>query len=201
MTDTTGGMQGRQVTGFGDGARPWPRYFARMIDNAVISTGFFAVLAIAVEIAVPGGADRLLAMTDGLVGYLLNGFVTVAAVVPFTAALIAWAQTPGKWLLGIRVRQADERRMGFATALKRELWIVVRGLGLGLPLVSLITLVMSYTELVEDGATRWDRGLGSSVTHAPATAWWWCRLVLGAVIAIAFLALGVIERLASLGAR
>lgn len=108
--------------------RPWPRYFARMLDTLILSMlAMFVLLFPAVFIA-PEATDRLLAMLDtGIGGSILSNVLGCALVPVPTALLIARGQTPGKWLFGIRVRDADGRRLRVAVALKRELMVWVRG--------------------------------------------------------------------------
>jgi hypothetical protein len=111
--------------------------------------------------------------------------VLAVALLPI-AVLLAFAQTPGKLLLGIRVRNSDGTRLSFFKALQREAWVLVRGLGLGVPLISFITLVMSHMDLKNEGMTAWDRKLDCRIEHAPRTLFWWVRATLGASLVLAF---------------
>ena len=173
--------------------RPWPRYFARTIDVLVLGAAGMLVLVIVLEFTVPGGADRLLAAMEGVAGMVVSSMlVFLLALLPI-ACLLAFAQTPGKWLFGIRVRNADGSRMGLWKALKREAWVLVRGVGLGFPVVTLFTHVMSYSSLKDDGVTAWDQALGCDVRHAPATALWWVRATLGGAVVLAATAWGYID--------
>jgi hypothetical protein len=47
--------------------------------------------------------------------------------------------------------------------------VLVRGLGLGIPIVSLVTLVNAYSTLRHDGVASWDQDLGCTVTHRSFT--------------------------------
>jgi uncharacterized RDD family membrane protein YckC len=162
--------------------RPWPRYFARMLDSLSFGMVGIFILTIALVITTKSGADRLIAMTTGVGGLFVSSVLTfVLALLPI-AFLIALAQTPGKWLFGIRVRNPDGSRLKFAKALKREGWVLMRGLGFGIPLVSLGTLVTSYISLKEDGYAPWDERLGCEVRHSPVTWFWWIRATFGALL-------------------
>jgi uncharacterized RDD family membrane protein YckC len=178
--------------------RPWPRYFARTIDVLVFGMVGMFVLAMVLEIAAEGGADRLIALTEGAGGMVVSSMLLFVLAVPLLAGLLAFAQTPGKWLFGIRVRNADGSRMGLWKALKREAWVLVRGVGLGFPVVTLFTHIASYTDLKDDGATVWDRRLGCEVRHAPATPLWWVRAVLGGVAVVAVSVWGYIDSVLSI---
>jgi len=189
-TDPTTGQTGLQAA---SDTRPWPRYFARSIDTFLLGGAAALAIVIVMELMSAGSSEPLLNMLDGTSGILLGGLLTLALALPIIAGLLAWAQTPGKWLFGIQVRAADGRRMRFATALKRELWVLVRGAGLGLPILTLVAYGLSYLELTAVGATRWDRGLKSDVRHAPATLWWWMRAVLGGALVAIVTAWSIID--------
>ena len=79
--------------------------------------------------------------------------------------LASFGSTPGKWLLNTRVIAQDGENPSFPKALRRSLGVWWRGLGLGLPLIGLITQISSYSKLKEDGITPWDRAAGLMVTH------------------------------------
>lgn len=165
-------------------SRPWPRYLARMLDTIVLGAVVGMVLGIVMAFATEDSGARVFAAMEGVGGMLLSNVVSfVLAAVPL-AFLLAFAQTPGKWLFGIRVRNPDGSRLGLWKALQREAWVLVRGVGFALPLVTMFTMISSYTDLKDDGVTAWDRALRCEVTHAPATLWWWMRAVLGGLLVL-----------------
>ncbi|TYT27020.1 RDD family protein [Luteimonas viscosa] len=180
--------------------RPWPRYFARMIDVFVFSFVAIFVVVIYLELlqADTERVDRLLGLFEGLGGTVLSNVISPIVAIPPIALLLASGQTPGKWLFGIRVRTREGRRMGFVLALRREATIYVRGLGLGLPLVTLYTMATSFGDLSNNGITRWDRSLGLEVHHAPATWFWWVRAIFGGAIVVALMFAGTIGTFTSL---
>jgi uncharacterized RDD family membrane protein YckC len=180
--------------------RPWPRYFARMIDVFVFSFVAIVVVVLYLEVlrADTEAVDRFVGVFDGLGGTVLSNVVSPIVAIPPIALLLASGQTPGKWLFGIRVRTREGRRMGFMLALRREAEIYVRGLGLGLPLVTLYTMATSFGDLSNEGTTRWDRSLGLEVHHARATWFWWVRATFGGAIVVALTFAGAIETFTSL---
>lgn len=147
----------------------WARWLARSLDALLISPFifiFFFALGLAVEF-----------------GRLPPEFVTwadnpiaaaIVEVVAFFAFMLLWeplflsntGTTPGKWLMGVRVRRADGRKVGLFAAYLRFVWAWAVGLGLGIPLVSLICMLIARSKLISDGATAWDEGLKLQVTHA-----------------------------------
>lgn len=67
-----------------------------------------------------------------------------------------------------------------------------------MPVVTLFTMISSYTDLKDDGATAWDRALHCEVTHAPATPWWWARAIVGGVLVFGMSLWGYIDLLMSI---
>jgi uncharacterized RDD family membrane protein YckC len=170
-----------------------------MLDVLIFSMIMTIVVVFALMILSTTAADRFVALTEGTGGMVLSAILAyVMAIVP-AAFLLAVGQTPGKWLFGVRVRGRDGRRMGLLTAMKRELHVWVRGVGLGIPVISLFTLIMSHGDLKNEGVTPWDKSLDLVVEHAPATPWWWIRATIGAAIVLAASLWSVVDSVLSLG--
>lgn len=199
MTDDTALPQATPAKPAPADPRPWPRYFARTIDALLFGTIVMFVFVIVLALTTETGADRVIALSEGIGGLLLsNVLVFVLAMLPI-ACLLAFAQTPGKWLFGIRVRNLDGSRLGLAKALKREAWVLVRGIGLAIPVVTLFTHIASFSSLKDDGITAWDQALGCDVQHAPATKLWWLRATLGGALVLAFSVWGYIDTVMAIG--
>ena len=77
--------------------------------------------------------------------------------------------TVGKWIYGVRVTRADRKRIGFRLALKREFFVLVRGIALGIPLLNLFAMLNCYNYLAEHSTTRWDERCATQVSHRPNT--------------------------------
>lgn len=203
MTMMEGVVEPRLVADGRDADRvdAWARYFARMLDVLILSFVIIILLTIVGMMTAHAQTEALVEwMESGFLGSLLSNMLAIALALPAIALLLARGWTPGKWWLGVRVRDSDGNRLGLKRAFVRELMVWIQGMGLGLPLVSLITLILSYTTLTEDGTTRWDSKLGCRVTHAPRTAFWWLRAALGAVLVLAATLYGVFSMLlASVG--
>jgi uncharacterized RDD family membrane protein YckC len=135
-------------------AYAWRRFFARSLDMGL---PFVLVFALA-------GVNETDLM-QGNVSPLLN-VVGVGLWVPIEALLIALSgTTPGKALLGIRIANAEGGRPSPAVALSRSMRVWVQGLGLGLPLIILVTEALSYSRLTRTGATPWDDSLALHVEY------------------------------------
>ncbi len=143
----------------GSQVRPWIRYWARTFD--ILSFAF--LLGIVLAFALPAALE----INDTLFGIML----LVAMTFVEAACLALFATTPGKALLRIRVCNHDGSRLSYAGALGRSLRVLVRGLGLGIPIVALVTHIVGYTTLTRDGTTSWDRAGNHLVAHREIPVW------------------------------
>ena len=125
-------------------ARPWVRYWARMMDFFVFSILVGAVIGFIYPAAME--------INDTIFGMIL------LAVYVFVEPLMlaSWGTTPGKALLRVRLRRSDGKKLSYNDGLVRSLKVWIKGYGLGIPVVSLITLITAYHKLTENGITSWD---------------------------------------------
>lgn len=137
----------------GEQVRPWVRYWARMLDFFLFSFLGGLVLAFVYEPA--------LEMPDILFGILL--LFAYALVEP--AMLAGWGTTPGKALLRIRLRNSDGSKLSYADGLSRAFKVLIRGQGIGLPLVALFTQIYAYKRLTKQRITSWDEEGDFDVSH------------------------------------
>ncbi len=148
---------GEVALSFGDQTapqiRPWVRYGARLIDI------FVGVLFLEIGFAVlipTFFAEH--ANICALLSLFLWCFVEALC-------LSIWGTTPGKSLLGVRINMADGSRPVYHLALSRAVNVWIRGLGLGLPLVGLVTMIVAYEKLTTNGITTWDQSGNFTVSH------------------------------------
>jgi uncharacterized RDD family membrane protein YckC len=133
--------------------RPWVRYWARFLDN-FLGVTVFSLIAAALGFNV---------MTLNIYVLVLCGVLLWLCVE--VVLLSSVGTTPGKWLFNTKVRRKDGAFLSVSVALRRACLVLVRGQGLGLPLIGLITLGCAYSRLAKDGFTSWDRDCGSMVLH------------------------------------
>lgn len=139
-------------------ATPWRRYWARYLDIS-ISTFLVAVLISAFR-------PSLLSQLGAAAG---EGWIVLLLLLPFALTmdtLIYWAlgNTPGKAIAGIKVLdEAGRRPLSAPAHLGRNFGMYVFGLGLGLPLISLITMILGYRRAAAGELSTWDRSSGSRV--------------------------------------
>ncbi len=155
-------------------ARPWVRLWARLVDLAL----FGALVRYLVEVALwrPQAAGELAIGLATVMGWLVIEAVALAAV----------GTTPGKALLKVKVRRRDGRLLDFPGSLNRAFDVWLKGLGMGLPVVVIVTELLAYRRLTRTGVTSWDESGDVLVSHGrigPA------RIALAAALLLAALAL------------
>ena len=133
--------------------RPWVRFFARQVDYMLIGSALGVMIA--------ESAPHMLGMPR-----LILGMVVMINWVFIEAYLLSsWGSTPGKWLLASRVGKPGAKRLTYGEALWRSYRVLLRGLGFGIPIVSLITQISAFSELRRNGETSWDRDGNATVMH------------------------------------
>jgi hypothetical protein len=135
---------------------PWLRWFARIVDLTI--TAF--VLGMVAAILAPSST-----IFDNSLASSIIVLLVWMVVEPFV--LTHFENTPGKALLNIRLQTADGRSLKLDQAFQRSARVWFFGMGAGLPIVSLITMVVAYNKLKNEGITSWDREGDLSVTHGP----------------------------------
>jgi hypothetical protein len=135
---------------------PWRRWFARIVDMTI--TAF--LLGIVVGIAAPEST-----IFNSSLGTSILVLLVWMVAEPFV--LTHFENTPGKALLNIRLKTVEGRSLRLDQAFQRSARVWFFGLGAGLPIVSLVTLVTAYNKLTKEGITSWDRVGNFSVTHGP----------------------------------
>ena len=133
--------------------RPWIRYWARFVDSFLAGLTFSFLGAV---FGVP--VSKWNTYLVGLAGIYLW--------TPFEAAFLSSSRTtPGKYLFNIRISDESGDRLQYGTCLRRALLVLVKGLGLGIPIVPLFTQIIAYVRLQGQGITSWDSDCGAIVQH------------------------------------
>jgi len=133
---------------------PWRRYFARCMDLEVCSLLMEAVFY-----------DYL----NSQVVSLVASFVLLLLLEPLLLHL--FGTTLGKWILGIRVLNGEERRLSYGAAMERTWTVVWEGQAMNIPLISLYFLIKNYNacERGEPLPWEWD----SEVSYRDEKMWRW----------------------------
>ena len=133
--------------------RPWVRYFARTIDVFLFSllAGFMIGVFAPSILEVPTA--------------FLNLGILFVWIFQEAILMANCGTTPGKWLFRIKVRNSKGQKLTFSEALNRSFGVWLKGMGAGVPLISLLALLSSRSKLKRDGITAWDEEGGFVVTH------------------------------------
>lgn len=155
---------------------PWRRYLARIIDVYSVGTLAYVVFAIPFYLA----STDVRATEALLTNQIFASVAVTALMVPVLALFVGLTGTsPGKWAAGVRVLTPAGRPLGLRKGFKRELSVYLFGMGLGIPLISLITLIGSYNKLKNDKRMDWDVAAGAVVSYGRDSVWQVIRLTLG----------------------
>ena len=131
---------------------PWRRYFARFIDSWLYGTASLAFVTLVLGL---NPTDE--GMGASIFEWLLRSLLLLT-VEPL--CLHFFAATPGKWLLGISVRDYDGKCMSFSEAFARTWKVYVMGLGLNIPIVYFITCLLAYRRSLKGEDQPWDSEYG-----------------------------------------
>jgi hypothetical protein len=126
-----------------------------------LSLGFYAVGFVA---GVVFPSLTKMALSAGRGGEVLLALVSMPFVMILDASVLAlFGNTLGRLIVGIRVETIEHAKPPLTACLQRNGLIYVFGLGLGIPVVNLFTLIGSFTEVNEGRLARWDAKLGARV--------------------------------------
>lgn len=154
--------------------RPWIRYWARWFDFLIIGLPCYFFFA---GVFVVAGLRPSLYLVVYL-GLCLGLFIE-------SACISAVGTTPGKWLLGVRVRHELQQKITIIEAMQRSLRVWWRGLGAFLPIVYLFTELNAYKKLKGTGITSWDKDGKFVVVHLPIRVY---RVVVAIIILLVLFA-------------
>jgi uncharacterized RDD family membrane protein YckC len=173
---------------------PWRRYGARMLDTTIHASLGVMVLAFAFYSFLPVSAKRFFQFLDTPGGTIV-GFVmsTVLAAIVGGFVVGSTGTSVGKAIFGVRVVSANCQAIGIINGLRREFWVWVVGLGLGIPLVSIFTMIRANKELRNDGTTEWDAGR-HLVFYRPDGRFQYVMNALGIILIAAIIAVRILSR-------
>ncbi|MCX7711764.1 MAG: RDD family protein [Clostridia bacterium] len=152
--------------------RPWVRYWARNLDNIFVALTLLTVVSLA--------EPAFIMKNETIISFVL---VFLWAFVE-AALLATWGWTPGKWILKVKVRNADGSKLSYQQALQRSLAVWFKGLGAGL--ITPITASFAYMRLVRQGITSWDKEAECTVSHETIG---WVRIGMTVMAFLSFSAL------------
>lgn len=133
--------------------RPWVRFWVRMVDYLLFAVIIGAILGI---FKLPSLSPRQPYL--GMIMIFLWAFVE-------TFLLATWGTTPGKWLLRIKIRTVDGKKPALFDSLSRSLSVWFLGVGAGVPVLSIITMIVACVKLSNNKITTWDRKNSLHIEH------------------------------------
>ncbi|MDE6641500.1 MAG: MerR family transcriptional regulator [Acetatifactor sp.] len=140
---------------------PWRRYFARSMDLLLYSViwDVFLALVMGVNISMRSAGGKIL---DKIV--ILSVMLFVEPVL-----LALFGTTPGKWILGLRVTDNAGECLTFEEARARTWKVCLHGMGLSIPIWSIVRMWKSYKVCVEEETQEWE--YHSAVTLKDERGW------------------------------
>ncbi len=151
-------------------AGPWRRWAARMLD-------FF------VEVFFIGFLYGLFS-GPGMRELYANVLFSLLALLFDSALYAAFGNTPGKWLLGIKIVDADLRSIKRVTHFLRNLLVYLSGFGFGIPLLTLVTFLFQYFRVSRGAQASYDDTLGLNSLHFPCGT---LKTVIAVLLLVAFI--------------
>ncbi len=137
---------------------PWRRYWARLFDITFIMPIYMFIISL----FSPGLNYTIIRMDSFINGTLLLLFYLIF----FEPMLFSsFGTTPGKVLLGIKMRTLSGKKISYATGMKRGFLVWIYGMGIGIPFIALFTMIIAYSKLKGNGTTSWDEKCGINVIH------------------------------------
>jgi len=134
---------------------PWQRFLARFTDYSLLN-----LLIIFLR----------LMLSDHLSFFHFEYIITLQFLlwVPIEAFLLSkWGYTPGKFLLKTKVKPQLGKKLDFSRSIRRSFSVWVKGIGLGIPVLSIFVMLYSYFKLKTEGITSWDKEEHTHVIHEP----------------------------------
>lgn len=123
---------------------PWRRWFARVFDYL-----FFILLLQVFTRITP---FKLTSLHPNFFVITLFCWVFIETVL-----IHLMGTTPGKWLLSMQVADHEGKLLSWRDSLNRSLSVWWLGMGAGLPLVCLVTMIVAAVKLSNNGVTSWDK--------------------------------------------
>lgn len=148
---------------------PWRRYFARMLDHALVGALVWFIVVVLLRWR-PAG--------EGL--NTVAGYAAWFVMMPLEALLLhLWGTTPGKWVFGIRIEAAEGGYLSFSEALRRSWKVFYAGMGMNVPILNLYCMYSAYKAHSDTWDTEWDWDPQCEVSFHSCG---WKNILLGIVI-------------------
>lgn len=140
---------------------PWRRYWARLFDITFILPIYIFIISL-----FSPGLNYSITRMDSFIGGTLLLLFYLIFFEPMM--LSSFGTTPGKSLLGIKIRAGDlsGKKISYTTGMRRGFLVWLNGMGIGVPFIAFFTMIFAYRRLKRNGITSWDEKCGISVIHS-----------------------------------
>lgn len=166
-------------TGVDKGIEPWVRYWARTLDLMLFGIALVAVFALVSFEQFEKTSDILFSMI------VITLWIFVESIM-----LSVWGTTPGKSFFKITLQKTDGSTIGISEAFLRSFRVAWRGLAVGIPLLSFLTLLRACDRLSQEGSTSWDLDGGFNVVRQRIGR---LRVVLAVIVFVALFGLHFLD--------
>lgn len=129
------------------------RILARFIDGWILGVPAAIVVDVGSLILLGPPTDEM-ALRENNAFWTVVAWFGVMLLDPLCTKL--WGGSPGKLMLGMRVRSATSSPLTAARLWRRSLLMWFRGLALGFPIVQLVTGAISMRRVTATGRASWD---------------------------------------------
>jgi uncharacterized RDD family membrane protein YckC len=180
---------------YGDGverlkdAGCWRRFFARSFDVYVDA---FVAVVICIVLFLMARAAHIGPIPKGFFIALGLFFLPIVLVVD-ALLLTIFGNTPGKALMAVHVVNANGERLDGLDYLKRNIRLWVSGYGLGIPIVSLVTMIWQGVRVGKGKPASYDVKAGTRVLSRPVGI---VRKIVWVVLALLLFGLSALGQLA-----
>jgi len=173
-------------------AKPWLRFLARKIDMVIYL--IIAIIPIMLLFFVLGffGVNGL--SDDDSFFSLLFGLIFILIMIMIESIMLFWWETtPGKKLLKIKIHKENGESFNFGDTLERTTRLWFSGLGLGLPIISILAQIVAYANISEEGIASWDKKAKMYITHDEISN---IRVVIAIAVAAIFVGIEIYANIA-----
>lgn len=172
----------------------WARWLARSFDVLVmVPVGIVLYIPLYLSMETLTGPTQEWLQTPIVAAIIETLAMLVLILVVEPIFVSAAGATPGKWIMGIRVRKPDGRRLGYFSALARTGSAMTFGLALGIPLLQFVAAVLGRAQLLTNGYTIWDKQTNARILHRRRNVFVWSAMLV--LVICCNVALGVLSRM------
>ncbi len=167
------------------------RLGARIIDLLLVLPILTALVFVLVRLKLGNTSVESGSVPDA---YSLTWLGLVLSVPVEALMLVVFGTTPGKSLFGLKVQADDGGNPGLFAALGRQFSVAGRGLALGIPVISLITVLVAGVQTLNNKIAPWDQSRKLKVAVEPLQGFRLQVAILAVVFALGFFFDGSVTR-------